>query len=115
MSDVQMKEFYKRVRRIDRRHRSLARGFVLSLSRDGLIVAKPASDAWQIPWRGLLLVLVAMMGFKALLHAQIGAEAYNGRVAALSVGTLPEQIGAYVMHADPITLWLSQRFEGVTF
>lgn len=115
MSNAQMQEFDRRLRRIDRRHRSLARGFVLSVSRDGLIVARPARDSWGFPWRGLLFVLVAMMGFKALLHAQIGTEAYNGRVAALAAGTTAEKVGAYVMHADPMTLWLSSKLEGVTF
>ena len=39
MSETQMQDFDERIRRIDRRHRTLSRGFVLSVSRDGLIVA----------------------------------------------------------------------------
>ena len=45
----------------------------------------------------LLMILVAMLAFKGLLHAQIGAETYADRVTALSNGTIIEQAGAWFM------------------
>ncbi len=112
MSDAQMHEFDQRLQRIDRRHQLLARGFALSVSKDGLIVARPQRDSRRFPWRGLLMVLVAVLGFKAMLYAQIGAEDYNARIATLSAGSVVEQIGAYAMAADPFTVWLASAIQG---
>ncbi len=50
------------------------------------------------------------MIFKGFLHYQIGATAYDERVARLSAGTVVEQAGAYAMTADPVTLWISEQF-----
>lgn len=115
MSDAQMNEFDERLRRIDRRHQRLARGFVMSVSKDGLIVARPARESYRFPWRGLLMILVAMMLFKGLLHAQVGATDYDSRIVALQQGTVIEQAGAWFMKADPVTLWLSSHMQGVRF
>ena len=115
MSDAQMQQFGHRLRRIDERHQKLARGVEISVQKDGLIIARPARSAARFPWRGLLMILVAMMAFKGLLHAQIGAETYAERVIALSNGSFIEQAGAWFMKADPVTLWLSAQFQGLTF
>lgn len=112
MPDAQMQDFDNRLRRIDRRHRSLSRGFVLSVGKDGLIVARPSRDGLRFPWRGLLLVLVLMMAFKAVLYAQIGPADYAQRVERLASGTLAEQVGAFVLHADPVTLWVAEKIGG---
>jgi hypothetical protein len=107
-----MHDFDDRLRRIDRRHRTLSRGFVLSVDRDGLIVAKPETSRYRFPWRVLLFLLVAVMGFKVLLHAYLGADAYGERLVRLSNGTVAEQVSAYVLHADPVTVWLSDFARG---
>lgn len=107
LSDMQMNEFDERLRRIDRRHKTLARGFVLSVGRDGLIVARPDRSRFRFPWRVLLFLLVAMMAFKVMVHVAMGPEAYSERLALLAQGTAAERVTAYVLHADPVTLWLS--------
>jgi hypothetical protein len=107
-----MQDFDERLRRIDRRHRTLSRGFVLSVSRDGLIVAKPESSRFRFPWRVMLFLLVAVMAFKIILHAYIGAEAYAERLARLSSGTVAEQMSAYMLHADPVTVWIANAVSG---
>ena len=112
MSETQMKDFDERLRRIDRRHRTLSRGFVLSVSRDGLIVARPETSRFRFPWRVILFLLVAVMGFKIVLHAYIGPEAYGDRLARLSNGTVAEQVSAYVLHADPVTVWIANAVSG---
>lgn len=112
MSETQMQDFDDRLRRIDRRNRTLSRGFVLSVSRDGLIVARPETSRLRFPWRVLLVLLVAMMAFKIVLHAYIGPEAYGERLTRLSNGTIAEQLSAYVLHADPVTLWISDAVSG---
>ena len=112
MAETQMQDFDDRLRRIDRRNRNLSRGFVLSVSRDGLIVARPETSRFRFPWRVLLFLLVAMLAFKVLLHAYIGPDAYGERLTRLSNGTIAEQLSAYVLHADPVTIWVSDTVSG---
>ena len=112
MSETQLQEFDDRLRRIDRRNRSLSRGFVLSVDRDGLIVARPESSRFRFPWRVTLFLLVAVLGFKVLLHAYIGPEAYGERLARLADGTAAERMSAYVLHADPVTVWIADVVSG---
>lgn len=112
MSETQMQNFDDRLRRIDRRNRTLSRGFVLSVGRDGLIIARPENSRFRFPWRAMLFLLVAVMGFKVLLHTYIGPEAYGERLARLSNGTVAEQMSAYVLHADPVTVWISNFVSG---
>lgn len=108
MSDSQMQDFDDRLRKINRRNRTLSRGFVLSVSNDGLIVARPETSRLRFPWRVLLFLLLAVIGFKTALYAVIGPEEYAERLARLSSGTAAEQMSAYVLHADPVTVWLAE-------
>jgi len=110
MREPQLQEFDARLDKIDKRHRKLARGYVMSVNHDGLIIAEPKVQRRGFPWRGTLLILVSLMIFKGFLHFQIGATAYDERVARLSAGTVVEQAGAYAMTADPVTLWISEQF-----
>jgi hypothetical protein len=112
VSETQMQDFDDRLRRIDRRNRTLSRGFVLSVGRDGLIVARPESGRFRFPWRVMLFLLVAIMAFKVLLHAYIGPEAYGERLTRLSNGTIAEQVSAYALYADPVTVWISDFVSG---
>ena len=112
MSHSQMHQFDERLRRIDREHRALSRGFVLSVAKDGLVIAKPETGRKRFPWRTTLFVLAIVMAFKIMLHAYLGPEAYEERVARLAAGTTAEQIGAYVMAADPVTTAVSAFVTG---
>ena len=112
MSQAQFDSFDSRLRKIDRRNRQLARGYVTSVNHDGLIIARPRRQARSFPWRGLLMILVALMAFKVFLYMQIGPTTYEERVIALSQGNVVEQIGAYAMTADPVTVWIASLFGG---
>lgn len=48
-----------------------------------------------------------MIAFKAVLYATLGGATYTNRVNDLASGTVIEQAGAWVMAADPITVWLA--------
>lgn len=109
MSASQFDEFERRMRRINRRHSKLSQGYVTTISEDGLVVAKPRRRGSRGTLRGLAIVLLVMFGFKGFLHAQIGPLAYADRVDALASGTVVEQAGAYVMVADPVTVWISSK------
>ncbi len=109
MADAKQIQFGHRLKRIDRSHRRLAQGYVTSVNHDGLIIARPARRSSGMPLRGVFLCLTVLLTFKAFVYAQIGAAAYADRVALLESGTIVEKLGAYVMVADPVTVWLAQQ------
>ena len=109
MSASQFDEFERRMRRINRRHSKLSQGYVTAVNSDGLVVAKPQRRSNRGMLRGLAMVVIVMMLFKGVLHAQIGAQAYQDRIDALASGSVIEKAGAYFMVADPITVWISTQ------
>jgi len=113
MADVNMKDFGKRVRRINKRHRKLANGYVPSVNHDGLIVAKVRRSGPRFPWKGVALCFVAFFAFKGFLLVQLGETTFNERVQKLEAGTVIEQAGAYAMSADPVTKWIASQIQSV--
>jgi len=109
MADAYQARFEKRIRRINKRHRKLARGYVAEVNGDGLIVVRPQRRTARFPWKGVALMFVALFAFKGILHAQLGAATFDERVGKLGNGTVVEKAGAWVMQADPVTLWVSSQ------
>ena len=105
--------FDKRLKRIVRRHDRMARGVVKTVNADGLIVARPRMYTPRFPLKGLLVLLVVGFAFKGFLFAYLGEAAYADRVAGLKQGSLMEQAGAWVMQADPATVYISGMIETV--
>lgn len=108
--DTNMKDFGKRVKRINKHHRKLANGSIASVNHDGLIVAKVRRTGPRFPWKGVALCFAAFFAFKGFLLSQLGEATYNTRVTSLEDGTFVEKIGAYAMTTDPVTLWVSDQF-----
>lgn len=106
------REFDTRVKRIDRRHRKMAQGYAATIGRDGLMKAVPQRRRIRVPFAGIALVAVGIIAFKGFVHAQLGPSSYETRVANLSSGTQIEKAGAWVMQADPLTLWVSEKVGG---
>jgi hypothetical protein len=98
-------QFDERLRQLSRKHRAMSRGYVTQIQSDGLIIARPVRQPIQIPVRAVLLFVLAFFGFKAFLVANLGPQTYDDRLARLNEGTIVEQAGAYVMQADPLTMW----------
>lgn len=109
MAAYQYDDFERRMRRINRRHAKLSRGFVTTMNADGLVVARPKQRVSALSPRGILLTLAVLLLFKGLLHFTLGPLSYNERVEKLSSGTVVEQVGAWVMTADPATVWISTQ------
>lgn len=109
MGDANQRNFEVRMNKINRRHKRLSRGYVMSVNHDGLIIAQPKAKQGWFPWRGMLLALVGTLMVKAFMFAQIGAESYNGRVATLQAGNQVDQVGAFVLAADPATQWIAEQ------
>lgn len=105
----QYREFGMRLRRIDRRHRKLSDGYVTSVNHDGLIIAVPRRRRIRVPFAGIALLAVGVLALKGMVHAQLGPEVYEARIAGLAQGGQIERVGAWVMQPDPITLWVSHQ------
>ena len=98
--------FDERLRRLTRKHRKMANGVVHRVGSDGLIRSYPRRRAPRFPLQGLAILIGAAFLFKAFLYATLGAAVYNDRVNLLWGGSIVEQGGAWVMQADPATVWL---------
>ncbi len=57
----------------------------------------------------LAVVAAVIVGVKSAVHATIGQEVYDQRVAALAAGDTVEKAGAYVLRADPVTLVIADK------
>lgn len=107
MADAKQLQFGQRLRQIDRTNRSLALGYITTVNHDGLIIARPHRRTSHFPFRGLFLGLLILLAFKGFLYASIGPEFYQNQVTRLQNGTAVEKVGAYIMKADPFTVWLA--------
>lgn len=105
--------FEERVRRLMRKHSRMAHnGVVHRIGADGLIITRPRRRAPAFPLRGLVILLGAAFLFKSFLYAWLGASVYAERVALLQSGSLVEQGGAWLMQADPVTIWIAALING---
>lgn len=110
MAEANYAKFSKRMRLIEKRHRKMSHGYVQMVERDGLLVPIARRKARRhFPLRGLAITLALFLLFKAGLMMQLGAATYDDRVAKLAAGTSVEQVGAWVMTADPISVWISDQ------
>lgn len=109
MNTVAHRNFRERTARIDRNHRKLARGAILSVGHDGLIVARPRTIGPSVPWKGIALLCTGFFLFKVALVAVLGPADYDGRVALLKEGTVIEQLGSVLMTAGPVTQMLASE------
>jgi len=108
MASTNTPSFEKRSRQIVRAHRSVTRrGGELSLGPDGLLTLRPKRGGTGIPFRGLFLIAALFFGAKAMMLVQDGAQTYGERVQKLTQGTTLEQVGAFVLQVDPLTVALA--------
>ena len=108
MADMKHKDFEHRLQRIERGHRNISGGYVKLEERNGLLVpVKKVRSRRGFPWRGLFLVLVVFMLFKATLLAYLGPIHYIEQHAQLEQGSIVEQAGAWILRPDAATVYLS--------
>jgi hypothetical protein len=109
--DPNLNDFYSRVSRIEKSHAKgygfEARGTVgrKAPSRTGSRILKLAKP--------LVLAIVLGLGLKGVIHYYVGAQTYESRVSALAAGEGLDPIGAYLMHADPVTLAISGQMQAL--
>lgn len=102
MADIR-NDFSTRVKSVERKHARMAHGYECRVGQDGLITIRPKRRRVIVPLKGLVLLLLAFICFKGLIMAWVGDAVYELRIDALNHGPVFEQVGAFVMQADPIT------------
>ena len=107
MADPNLKDFYVRLGRIEKIRRS-GGGFE-AVGTLGLSHYTRAQRRSTPIFRPLLVVFLAVIGIKGVIHHQVGAETYGARVEALRQGGSVDQLGAFVMQADPLTAFVSAQ------
>lgn len=110
MADPNLVDFYGRVARIEKDH---ARGYGFeargTLGRSAYQRRKKKSAfRFVLP---MLAVVVCGVTVKGFIHQQIGANVYDERVANLMEGEGFDRLGAYLMKADIMTLWVSDKLD----
>ena len=109
--DPNLNDFYSRVSRIEKAH---ARGY--GFEARGTVRRRPQGRLGQRSLRFLKPLAVALIlgvSLKAMIHYYIGAQTYESRVSALAVGDGFDPVGAWIMHADPVTLFLSAQLQSL--
>ncbi len=112
MADANDIRFVTRLDKINKRHQRLAHGYVRLKNIDGLLVPVPEKRRLRrrFPFGGVLMTLGALTAFKGFLVFYLGSVTYAARVELLASGNVVEQVGAWIMSADPATLWVARQF-----
>ena len=107
MADPNLQNFYGRVTRIQKARAqgygmeaqgTLGRSHYLRPDQTGRSLLKP-----------LIFALICAVGLKGMIHYNIGAQSYDTRVAGLAAGEGFDRLGAVLMQADPLTVYVSEQ------
>lgn len=108
MHDPNLVDFYNRVGRLQKAH-AAGYGFeavgTLGRSHYSRRTRKRRKN-FVLP---LLFVGMAVFGLKGTIHYHVGAETYETRVSSMGSGEGFDRLGAVLMQADPVTVWLSGK------
>lgn len=94
--EPQREEFYGRIARLE--------GMRADLPEPRRPGRRVGGGNWFAP---VAMVLAAVLAMKAVVHANVGPESYDYRIALLSAGDAADRIGAWVLAPDPLTERLS--------
>jgi hypothetical protein len=116
MADLNMRDFNKRLKRIDRIHKAggafeasgaIGRAFYTSMARP-----RRRSASWLKP---LAIVLAGVLLFKIAVYGQLGAATYDARIALLADGSSLDKVGAWMMTVDPVTQKLGDTIRTLVY
>ena len=83
------------------------RGVARHLGAEGLVAVRARRASFDFPWQALSLLVGAMLVAKAVTLMQMGTDAYAANLGALAHGGMVEKLGALVLHADWLSVALS--------
>lgn len=109
--DPNLNDFYSRVSRIEKAH---AKGYGFEAA--GTVSRKTSGRAGSRVLKlvkPLIFAALVGIGLKGIIHYYIGAQTYEARVSALAAGTGFDPVGAWLMHADPGTLFVSGQLQAL--
>jgi len=112
MADPNLKDFYVRLGRIEKIRRN-GGGFEAAGALGLSHYARPQQRSIPL-LRPLLVLIVAVIGIKGIILNQVGADTYSARVEALTKGSSVDKIGAFIMQADPLTLFVASQIREIT-
>lgn len=109
MADQNMVDFYGRVARI-KKARAKGYGFEAAGTLGRSYYSQRATvRARNSMLKPALIVMLGAFGLKGAIHYQIGGSLYSERVAELKAGEGFDRLGGYLMQADPVTVFVSEK------
>jgi hypothetical protein len=107
--DPNLNDFYSRVSRIEKSH-AKGYGFEAAGTLGRKASTRSGSRLLKLV-KPLVMALAVGVGVKGVIHYYVGAQTYESRVSALAAGQGFDPVGAWLMHADPATLWVSAQLQ----
>ena len=103
--------FDRRLEQLEERKAALIDGHRVEVDNTGLMTMRPTGQHVRkvnrlLPLRAFMIMAATLLCFKAFLLYSIGFNTYTSKVVAMRQGDTTDQIGAYLMQIDPVTLWL---------
>lgn len=103
--------FDRRLEQLEEKKASLDEGHRLAVDETGLMKLIPTGARRRqirraIPLRAMMIMAGVLLSFKGFLLYQLGFGVYTAKVAGMQQGDTVDQIGAYLMQIDPVTVWV---------
>jgi len=101
--------FDRRLERLDERKAALEAGHRTELDDSGLMKLIPMGERRRqinrmIPLRAAMIIAGVLLSFKGFLLYKLGFGVYTAKVASMARGDTMDQIGAWIMQIEPVTL-----------
>jgi len=103
LTDENLKEFRKRLKRIEKKNRKGGGWFKPrpTIGSDGL--TKVRRGAW-VPWKFLFMLAGGFLAFKVFLLINLGENVYHQKLSVVDDGSVVGEIGVRLMELDQVTL-----------
>lgn len=111
MSDRNIADFYGRVAKIERA-RAKGYGFEANGTLGRSHYTRPVRQRRPL-LRVLIFAFVCVFGLKGAILHNVGPESYEARVDRLQTGKEFDKLGAWLMQADPVTVWVAAQIAAV--
>lgn len=109
--------FDRRLERLDERKAALEAGHRTELDENGLMKLMPTGERRRqinrmIPLRAAMIIAGVILGFKGFLLYKLGFGVYTTKVASMARGDTMDQLGAWIMQVEPVTMMV---YKAITF